>query len=122
MLEFQEKRKIKKFIYSKITLFILLVLILLTLKATWGVYTKYSLTKENMEKSATNAEKLLARQDFLESEIDRLQTPAGVEQEIREKYGLVKEGEEVIVILPAEQEIDVKAEAPKSWWQKMKFW
>lgn len=122
MLEFQEKRKIKKFIYSKITLFILLVLILLTLKATWGVYTKYSLTKENMEKSATNAEKLLARQDFLESEIDRLQTPAGVEQEIREKYGLVKEGEEVIVILPAGQEIDVKAEAPKSWWQKMKFW
>lgn len=122
MLEFQEKRKIKKFIYSKITLFILLVLILLTLKATWGVYTKYSLTKENMEKSATNAEKLLARQDFLESEIDRLQTPAGVEQEIREKYGLVKEGEEVIVILPAEQDIDVKAEAPKSWWQKMKFW
>lgn len=122
MLEFQEKRKIKKFIYSKITLFILLVLILLTLKATWGVYTKYSLTKENMEKSETNAENLLSRQDFLESEIDRLQTPAGVEQEIREKYGLVKEGEEVIVILPAGQEIDVKAEAPKSWWQKMKFW
>ena len=99
MLEFQEKRKLKRFLYSKVTFTILVVLVALFLNAVYGVYKKQDITKDNLSKTASSLDGLLAREKMLSSEIERLKTESGTEEEIREKYGLVKPGEEVIVVV-----------------------
>ena len=122
MLEFQEKRKIKRFFYSNVTLIFLIILIFLLLKMVWSVYEKQALTKDNLAKTATSFEGLQAREKMLSAEIERLNTEAGREVEIREKYGLVKPGEEVIVVVPKAEDDLNQVSTPSSFWQKLKEW
>jgi cell division protein FtsB len=99
MLEFQEKRKIKKMIYSRLSVVLLLLVLLFVLKGVWGVYEKERLTRENLSRVQTELERLRERELYLSTGIERLKTPKGTEEEIRRKYGLVKPGEQVIVIV-----------------------
>lgn len=99
MLEFQDKRKIKRFIYSKITLVLLVVVVAFLLNAVWNVYKKQDYTRENLVKITASLASLRVREKMLSSEVERLKTENGVEEEIRAKYGLVKPGEEVIIVV-----------------------
>lgn len=78
---------------------VLVILIVLLLNAVFKVYKKQDMTRDNLAKAATSLESLRAREEMLSSEIAKLKTEDGIEAEIREKYGLVKEGEEVIVVV-----------------------
>ena len=103
MMEFQEKRKIRKIIYSKITLVVLLVISFFILKGVWNVYKKQETSRDNLIKTKENLDNLREREKMLSSEIERLKTVSGQEEEIRVRYGLVKPGEEVLVIVDGEE-------------------
>jgi cell division protein FtsB len=123
MLEFQEKRKLKRMLYCKTTFFFLFIVIVLFFSAVWGVYKKQDLTKNNLNITASSLEGLRTREKMLSAEIERLKTESGREEEIREKYGLVKPGEEVIIVI--EQASDAKnimVSDSDSFWQKVKNW
>jgi cell division protein FtsB len=123
MLEFQEKRKLKRMLYCKTTFFFLFIVIVLFFSAVWGVYKKQDLTKNNLNITASSLEGLRTREKMLSAEIERLKTESGREEEIREKYGLVKPGEEVIIVI--EQASDTKnimVSDSDSFWQKVKNW
>jgi cell division protein FtsB len=123
MLEFQEKRKLKKFLYSRVTLIILLIFIILLLKEVIEVYQKQSLTVDNLSKTAVTLEGLRARERMLTSEVERLKTEEGKEIEIREKYGLVRPGEEVITVVDRSGQTDSGGPSvEKSFWQKIINW
>ena len=123
MLEFQEKRKLRRLIYSKITLVLLILLILLILNGVWNIYKKQDITKDNLAKTASSLESLQARENMLSSQIERLKTPAGTEEEIREKYGLVKPGEEVIVVVDSSTTAaDETSTTDTGFWQKIVNW
>ena len=122
MMEFQEKRKIKRFLYSKVTVAILVILILFVLTEVWDVYKKQSITRDNLAKTAAIFEGLKDREKMLSSEIERLKTEGGTEAEIREKYGLVKPGEEVLVIVGDDTATDTVTSSPVSFWQKVFNW
>jgi len=59
------------------------------------------------------------RNEELQKQVDRLKTPSGVEDYARKQLGLVKEGENVVVVLNAEKEdpasavADAEARTPK---------
>lgn len=99
MLEFQERRKLKGFIYSRLILVILLALLFFLIKEIWSVYQKERFTRENLSRAQADLESLEERQAKLLSEISRLKTDAGAEREIRERFGLSRPGEEVYVIV-----------------------
>jgi cell division protein FtsB len=123
MLEFQEKRKFKRILYSKFTLVILIIIIGWILNAVWKVYIKQDLTKNNLVKTARDLEGLRTREKMLSSEIERLKTDGGVEEEIREKYGLVKPGEEILVVIDKEADINLSSTSTGiSFWQKILDW
>jgi cell division protein FtsB len=123
MLEFQEKRKLKNLLYSKITLVILLILIAVAVNAVWGIYQKQRMAKANLAQTATTFDGLQAREKMLSSGIEKLKTEAGKEEEIREKYGLVKPGEEVIVVVNDDGDNDSDQDLTQdSYWQKIKNW
>ena len=56
-------------------------------------------TAENRRIALNESEKLEAKQKLLEGEIGQLQTERGMEEEIRKKFRVVKEGESVIIVV-----------------------
>ncbi len=122
-MEFQEKRKLKRFLYSRITLVLLLIVIAFLIRAVWGVYQKQEMTKDNLAKTATVYNNLQAREKILSSEIERLETVNGLEEEIREKYGLIKPDEEVIIIVDEGEDKNPPLNSSSvSLWQKIWNW
>lgn len=99
MLEFQEKKKLRNILYSKVTLLALFVILIFIARATLGVYYKQKASGENLAKAREEAAELEKREKMLSSEIERLKTEKGTEEEIRKKFMVGKAGEEVIVIV-----------------------
>jgi len=99
MLEFYEKRKLRRVLYSKPVLVVLFLLVLAFLIPVWGAYQKVVNTHEQRIAVAAELHELRTREHILQEEINRLETPQGVEAEIRKKYELGREGEELIVIV-----------------------
>jgi len=123
MLEFQEKRRFRRLLYSRVTLVILLLILIWLLNAVWKVYKKQDMTKDNLTKTTADLEDLKAREKMLSLEIDRLKTEGGTEEEIREKYGLVRPGEEVLVVVDNDDSINSNSTSTKiSFWQRVLDW
>lgn len=124
MLEFQEKRKIRTFAYSKVVVFILLIIIIYLFNAVWNVYCKQDLAKENLAKTEATFKELKEREEMLTERIASLRTDIGVEEEIRDKYGLVKPGEEVIIVVDNSTSSDITSEEDDrpGFWQKILNW
>lgn len=99
MKEFQEKRKIKKRVYSKFTILALLIVVILLARGTWGVYKKEKDSRIEMQRVQGELQVLKDRKENLAIGIDRLKTDTGVEEEIRNKFQVAKQGEGVIVIV-----------------------
>ena len=119
MLEFQEKKKLRKFIYSPLFLGLLLVAIIIVGRGTWGVFQKSKESRERLQASLAELETLQAREENISEEIEQFSTPRGVEQEIREKYRVAKEGEHMIILL-GDKEAPKPVEEPKlPWWKRI---
>ena len=102
MLDYGQKRKVRGFMYHRATLVVLGVIVLIVLHSTWVVYTKKRTSEEMKNISLQNVESLRERNSDLQSKIDRLDTVPGKEEEIRSKFGLVKDKENMVVIVPDE--------------------
>ncbi|MEK7152202.1 MAG: hypothetical protein AAB773_02105, partial [Patescibacteria group bacterium] len=62
MLDFQQKKKLRKAMYSKVVLFILSIVALFLGNATWNVYQKYSEARQNEEIVSNEIQKLQERE------------------------------------------------------------
>ena len=69
MLEFQEKKKLRKFIYSPLFLGLLLVAIIIVGRGTWGVFQKSKESRERLQASLAELETLQAREENISQEI-----------------------------------------------------
>lgn len=99
MKEFQRKRKIRRLLYSRLSLLILFILIALVAKGTWNVYTKERDSRKQLERVEEELAALEARDAALQNKIDRLKTSEGIEAEIREQFQVTKPGERMVVIV-----------------------
>lgn len=99
MLEFQRKRKTQKFIYSYFSIAILIIVIFLLSKSIFGLYSKAQASIDARKQSEHEYKELSARYDYVKGEIERLRTKEGIEEEVREKFSVVKPGEKLIVLV-----------------------
>jgi cell division protein FtsB len=99
MQEFQQKKKIRKVLYSPITLIILAVILLVLIKGVWSVYTKENVSSYNLEQEKNELAKLIDREKSLAASFEYLKTDQGIESEIRTKFRAVKDGEKISVII-----------------------
>ncbi len=102
MKEFQDRNKAKKRMYSKTTLLFLLLGTILVFRGAYDVYQKEVDSRTEMERVLAQKKELLSRLGNIEHHAELLKTPAGVENEIRNKFDVVKEGEGVVVIVDKE--------------------
>ena len=111
--------KVKKILYSWPILILLLLIVLLVGKGVWGVYQSERVSLANRVSSEKEYGELKARGESISSEIELLKTDKGIETEIRDKFRVVKEGEQLAIIINSvekQEEISVRGD---SFWKKI---
>lgn len=120
MLDFQQKRKVKSFLYNRVTAGILLVIVLLVARSTWSVYQKQMESESLRKLSEKKVLELELRNKEINDKIQALDTAPGLEREIRSKFNVVKEKENMVVILDDTNSNNYNSTTTKSFWQKVK--
>lgn len=115
MLDFQQKRKVRSWMYNRLTIALLFVTFVFVAHSTWVVYRKKVESEEMMSVSLKNVETLRSRSADLQKKIDRLATAQGVEEEVRSKFSVAKEDENMVIIIQDEVSTSTKV-------QKRTFW
>ena len=122
-MDFHEKRKIKRLLYSKPTLIILALLVIWLSFNVFGMYKKERDTRLRRIEQREVLDELEGREESLREEIERLSTERGIEEEVRSKFEVGKEGEEVVIIVDNPDDEDVnKKEIEKTFLQKIFSW
>jgi len=96
--------------YSPLSLIILFLILFFVVKGFFGVYQKYSFSKDELLKSESELQLLKDKKEKIDHKIQNLETETGIEQEIRSKFDVAKEGEKLIVIVEDEKKDEVVAE------------
>lgn len=121
MLEFRERQKRRRVLSSNITIGVLCIVIAIAAKETWDLYAKERHARELLENARVRQESLGEREAFLKSELANLGDEEGVEGELRERFGIAKPGEKVIVLI--DEEATTTFEEPKKgWWARLWSW
>lgn len=125
MVEFQKDKNSKNIWYSPITLFVMLVVVLVFIYNMIDIVEKTRETAKKKKFVEEQVDKLKNREAVLENNIVKLNTQEGIEEEIREKYQLVKKGEKMVVIVDGEENTEdlnvneVNKNSLKSFWKNM---
>jgi len=99
MRNFQQKRGWRNILESWPILIFLGILVLFFAWGVIGFMGKMATTRENRKIAENKVAELREEKEKLSSDINKLNTDSGIEENIREKFGLAKEGEELIVIV-----------------------
>ncbi len=119
MREFQGRRLFRQALYSRQVLILLVVVILLIGFSVFKLYRKEHVADLERQALLSELTRLEARRVELESEIERLSTERGQEEEIREKLGLALPDEGVITVIGPEAGSEVKVVENKSWFGRL---
>lgn len=112
------KKKLKQKKMSEYLAFvILLIVLIIVLKATWNLAEKNQQALANLYDSNERLGKLISRQTVLQNKIEQLKTDRGVEEEIRNNFSVVKEGERVINLMEKNGSSSAPAIVNPKWWQ-----
>jgi cell division protein FtsB len=97
---------------------VLVILFFVVLSFAWNVFEfwgKMSETRKNRQMVEAKVNQLQIEKERLTADISKLNTEEGVEDNIREKFGLAKEGEQLIVVVDDESEKDTTEEESSNW-------
>ncbi|MEI6581111.1 MAG: septum formation initiator family protein [bacterium] len=99
MKKFQEKKRWREIVQSKPGLIIIGIIVV---AFSWNVFGLMNRMQETAKNKKIEEEKIIElkqRKDQLSGAISSLKTEKGVEENIREKFGLAKDGEEMIIVV-----------------------
>jgi cell division protein FtsB len=99
MIPFQERKKIRKIIYSKATLIALAILLIFIADGAWNIYQKATIARGERERAAKELSDLRTRSAELQASLARLQSERGVEEDVRQKFTVARPGEDVVVVV-----------------------
>jgi cell division protein FtsB len=99
MFDFQQKRRLRSILESRITWAILLVL---TVVVLMSAYERYSIARDMADRRATaeaELERLRQRQTDLTERVEYLSNERGVEAEMRRQFDVALPGEQIVIIV-----------------------
>jgi hypothetical protein len=120
MREYQQKHLIRTVLYSRVTIVVLFLLIILLLRSIMELNDKRIAVKKLQAESAAERQDLEAKVRRAEEKNDAMATDRGFEAYVRTTYPVVKEGEGVIVIYDGEKSPVAPVKADMTVWERMK--
>ncbi len=120
--DLQERKRWKQLLYSPATFIILLVITGLLVNADYNIYKKSEIAKINRQQSDTRLAALQAKSQNLNAELAKLKTDRGIEEELRDKFQITKEGEEDWVVVDSNKPAmpTSSARQDEDYWQEIK--
>lgn len=108
MRGFQEKKRWRNILQSKPVLILLAIFTLFLAWSVLGLWGKMSVTGKSKRLTENKVAELQEQKQKLSADIEKLETEAGIEENIRAQLGLAREGESVVIIVdekaPAESD------------------
>ncbi len=98
-MNFKRNKIYRRFAYSPLVVVLLTFVLIFVSKAVWSAYQKFTLASSTLQESQNEYMALTARNEFLNSEISKLETERGQESVLRERYSVAKEGEKMVIIV-----------------------
>lgn len=92
--------------HSPIILFLMFIVAIVFLYKMIGLVEKVKETSHKKHLVENKVEELKEKEAILNDKIEKLKTEEGVEEEIREKYQLVKSGEKMVIIVDKDSDSD----------------
>ena len=114
MRNFQKKRGVLGILQSMPSLILLTALVCVFAYSMISFTSRMQETAKNKKIAEDKVAELQNSKEKLSLDIAKLNTDQGLEENIRERFGLVKEGEEVIVIVEDKNQPEIPLEA-NSW-------
>lgn len=106
-------------LYSWPALALLVLVSILLVRGTWSMYTKYRDAKERTQVAASELAAVQERKVLLQGQLERIKTSNGVEEELRHKFDVAREGEHLVVIVDKEVTPETPTSTP-TLWQRVK--
>lgn len=122
MREFQQRHMVRTLLYSRVTILVLFLLIVLLLRSIMELNDKRIEVAKLRDDSLKEREELERKVDKARQETDAIATERGFEAYVRTTYPVVKKGEGVIVVYdddkvpvtPVREQINV--------WERLGIW
>ncbi len=92
----------RRILYSRVTLVLVIILAGFMANTVWHTYLRQQASLDDRQRVEAKLTTVENRATQLTATINALKTPYGVEREIRNKFNVVKEGEELIMIVGGE--------------------
>ncbi len=118
MRKYQQKKKVKSILGSRLVLVVVSILTLLLLSSSYGLYTKKKRVATLRDQAKNELSSAEEKTVVLDGDIAEVDSPHGREKIMRQKFNIKKPGEEVIVVTDPEKEDDdvvVKKGVFESW-------
>lgn len=108
MLQFYQKRTLRGWLYSPVSLGLLALFILFMISV---VYQRYTIEQEMVGRRVEAEEHLKtleARRTELEKKVEYLNNERGIEAEMRRNFDVARPGEQVVIILDDEKKPEIE--------------
>lgn len=119
MRELENRQKFKRRLYSLPALMALLAITVLLVKGAYSIMLTERESSREAKLLALDVATLAEREKVLEEAIQKLETEEGIEEEIKSKYNVAREGERVAVIVDRPSNIATTTQEEKSWFKRM---
>lgn len=130
MKSLQVSRKTIKLLYSKMTVFFLLLAVLFMFQSVWRAFEHSRRAKEKELATVSRLINLETQHKELIEDLDQLKTKRGIERVIRQDFMMSRPGEKVIAIID-EEDYDINSllesshiddVKDESFWDYLFFW
>ena len=124
MREFQDRRRRswRRLIASRLVQIFLILILILMGESVVHLYQRERVVAKEEEAVKHELALLEAKRAELSVEVTSLETDRGVEEALRERFGVVKEGEKVINLVGVTATSTETTTTNSSWWQKVVDW
>ncbi len=108
----------QRIVLSWFTIILLFISCILLARSLWDIYQKNRQSNTRADTARAQLDKLIERRDLLDKNLQRIKSSAGVEAELRSKFDVAKDGENLLVIIDKEMKQSVTP-TPAPWWQNL---
>ena len=122
MPQFGKKKQFTDYFYTRPVAFVLgVVCVLLAV----SVYERFTIEREMAERRAQveqEQQELVERKQYIQDQVEYLEGERGIEEELRKRFDVAKEGEQVIILLGEDDEDVVESSEPEERSKWYEFW
>lgn len=117
--ELERRQKLKRAVYSWPSILVAALITLLLVKGAFGIMKIERESASRVSDLERESATLALHEEELREKIERLKTPEGVVEEIKDKFSAVREGEYVAIIVDERLKATTTAEKDPGFWKRL---